>query len=177
MTDQLFSGWGIRTIGASESRYNPMSYHNGSIWPHDNAIIGQGLSLYGYQEVVSSILQGFHEASVHMDLHRLPELFCGFHKRTDSSGPTLYPMACAPQAWAAGSVYLFMSACLGLNVRAQECQIHFENPSLPPSLDEIKIQNLRVGDAIADLNIRRRKGGIAVDVLRKEGKVEVIESV
>ena len=177
MTDQLFSGWGIRTIGASESRYNPMSYHNGSIWPHDNALIGWGLSLYGYQEAVSSILDGFHDASVHMDLHRLPELFCGFHKRPDSSGPTLYPMACAPQAWAAGSVYLLMSACLGLNIRAQERQIHFENPSLPPGLDEIKIENLRIGDASSDLNIRRHKGGIVVDVLRKEGKVEVIESI
>ena len=114
MSTQLFSGWGVRTIGSSELRYNPMSYHNGSVWPHDNALIGLGLSLYGFQDAVASILNGLYEASLHVDLHRLPELFCGFHKRTESIGPTLYPVACAPQAWAAAAPYLLLQATLGL---------------------------------------------------------------
>ncbi|GAC1664314.1 MAG: amylo-alpha-1,6-glucosidase [Candidatus Acidiferrum sp.] len=177
MTDQMFSGWGIRTIGASEARYNPMSYHNGSIWPHDNALIGLGFSLYGFQVAASTILHALYETSLHVDLHRLPELFCGFHKRADSSGPTLYPVACAPQAWAAGAPYLLLRACLGMSVRALERQIYFTNPSLPPNLDEVKIENLKVLDAVCDLAIRRHAGGIAVDVLRKEGQIEIINAL
>ena len=107
MSEQCFSGWGVRTVGASESRYNPMSYHNGSVWPHDNALIGLGFSLYGMQEQAGKILHGLYEASRHVELQRLPELFCGFHKRPEASGPTLYPVACAPQAWSAGSVFYF----------------------------------------------------------------------
>ncbi|HXM93391.1 MAG TPA: amylo-alpha-1,6-glucosidase [Candidatus Dormibacteraeota bacterium] len=176
MSTQLYSGWGIRTIGASELRYNPMSYHNGSIWPHDNALIGLGLSLYGFQDVAASILNGVYETSLFMELHRLPELFCGFHKRLDSNGPTLYPVACAPQAWAAGAPYLLLRACLGLSVRALERQIHFHNPVLPANVDEVHIESLRVLDAACDLVVRRHPGGCSVDVLRKQGDVEVIKS-
>ena len=107
-----------------------MSYHNGSVWPHDNALIGLGLSLYGFQDAVAAILNGLYEASLHVDLHRLPELFCGFHKRADSGGPTLYPVACAPQAWAAGAPYLLLQASLGLSIKALERQVCFTNPIL-----------------------------------------------
>jgi hypothetical protein len=100
-----------------------MSYHNGSVWPHDNALIGMGLSHYGFRKQAARILHGLYEASVRVELHRLPELFCGFHKRPESSGPTLYPVACAPQAWAAGSVFLLLRACLGLDARAHERQL------------------------------------------------------
>jgi glycogen debranching enzyme len=177
MGNQLFSGWGIRTIGASEARYNPMSYHNGSIWPHDNALIGLGLSLYGFQEAAAAILLALYEASLDLDLHRLPELFCGFHKRADSGAPTLYPVACAPQAWAAGAPYLLLRACLGLEVKALERQICFTKPVLPSNLDEVKIENLRVLDAVCDLVIRRHAGALAIDVLRKEGRIEIISSL
>jgi glycogen debranching enzyme len=177
MTAQLFSGWGIRTIGSGELRYNPMSYHNGSIWPHDNALIGLGLSTYGFQDAVASILNGLYEASLHVDLHRLPELFCGFHKRNDSSGPTLYPVACAPQAWAAGAPYLLLQASLGLSVKALERQINFSHPILPPNIEEVRIENLGVTGGECDVIIHRHTGGVDVDVLRKSGEIEVIKSL
>ncbi|HXN22098.1 MAG TPA: amylo-alpha-1,6-glucosidase [Candidatus Dormibacteraeota bacterium] len=177
MSEQMFSGWGIRTLGASEARYNPMSYHNGSVWPHDNAMVGLGLSLYGFQDHVTRILYGLYEASLHAELQRLPELFCGFHKRPDASGPTLYPVACAPQAWAAGSVFMLLRACLGLNIRAQQRQIYFTNPVLPPNLDEVRIENLRVLDTEVDLIIRRDEHGVGVDVLRKQGEIEILKAV
>ncbi len=177
MTTQLFSGWGIRTIGSSELRYNPMSYHNGSVWPHDNALIGLGLSMYGFQDAVASILNGLYEASLHVDLHRLPELFCGFHKRNDSSGPTLYPVACAPQAWAAGAPYLLLQASLGLSVKALERQIHFSHPILPPNIEEVRIENLGVTGGECDVIIHRHTGGVDVDVLRKQGEIEIIKSL
>src|SRR6202171_4932531 len=170
MTSQLFSGWGIRTVGSGELRYNPMSYHNGSIWPHDNALIGLGLSLYGFQDAVASILNGLYEASLHVDLHRLPELFCGFHRRSDSSGPTLYPVACAPQAWAAGAPYLLLQASLGLSVKALERQVCFSNPILPSNIDEVRIENLGISDAKCDVVVHRHAGGVDVDVLRKSGE-------
>ena len=177
MSGQLFSGWGIRTVGAAESRYNPMSYHNGSVWPHDNALIGMGFSLYGLQDRACKILHGLYEASRYVELQRLPELFCGFHKRPEASGPTLYPVACAPQAWAAGSVFLLLQACLGLTIRVHEPQIRFVNPTLPSNLDEVRIENLRVGDAVADFLIRRDESVVAVKVLRKHGDLEILGSV
>jgi glycogen debranching enzyme len=168
-----FSGWGIRTVAAHEARYNPMSYHNGSVWPHDNALIGAGLGNYGQQASAARLLTGMFEAALHLDLNRLPELFCGFHRRTDGTGPTLYPVACAPQAWAAGSPYLLLSACLGLEIRAPGRLVRLENPDLPSFLDEVRIEGLGVKNATLDLLIARRERGIAVDVLRKEGAVEV----
>ena len=176
-TNQFFSGWGIRTVSADEVRYNPMSYHNGSVWPHDNALIALGLSLYGFQERAARILYGLYEASLQMDLRRMPELFCGFHKRPDDSGPTLYPVACSPQAWSAGAVYLLLRACLGLTIRAREQQIQFQNPYLPPNLDEVRIRNLRVRDSTVNLLVKRHAYGIGVDVLEKTGNVEVVKSV
>ena len=177
MSDRCFSGWGVRTIGASEARYNPMSYHNGSVWPHDNALIGMGMSFYGLQEQASQILYGMHAASRNVELHRLPELFCGFHKRTDASGPTLYPVACAPQAWAAGAVYLLLQACLGMSVCAAQRQIRFVRPTLPENLEEVRIQNLTLLDASVDLLIRRNDGTVNVELLGKMGNVEILESV
>jgi glycogen debranching enzyme len=177
MSTQLFSGWGIRTIGSGERRYNPMSYHNGSVWPHDNALIGLGLSMFGFQEAVASILNGLYEASLQVDLHRLPELFCGFHKRSDSSGPTLYPVACAPQAWAAGAPYLLLQASLGLTVKALERQVCFANPVLPANLDEVRIHGLKVASGECDVAVHRHTGGVDVDVLRKQGEIEVIKSL
>jgi glycogen debranching enzyme len=176
MSDRCFSGWGVRTVGAIEARYNPMSYHNGSVWPHDNALIGMGLSFYGLQQQASQILSGLHAASRYVELHRLPELFCGFHRRLDASGPTLYPVACAPQAWAAGSVYLLLQACMGISVRATERQIQFANPTLPENLEEVRIENLTILDAAADLLIRRSGRVVGVEVLRKTGDMEILES-
>jgi glycogen debranching enzyme len=177
MSEECFSGWGVRTLGASEARYNPMSYHNGSVWPHDNALIGMGFAHYGLQQPASQLLYGLHAASRYVELHRLPELFCGFHKRNDSSGPTLYPVACAPQAWAAGSVYLLLQACLGLSVDATQRQIRFVSPTLPENLEEVWIDNLTILDATADLLVRRNGRMVSVEVLQKTGDVEILESV
>jgi glycogen debranching enzyme len=177
LSERMFSGWGVRTVASGESRYNPMSYHNGSVWPHDNALVALGLSLYGQQSKVLQIFCGLYEASLHVELCRLPELFCGFHKRGDSSGPTLYPVACSPQAWAAGSVFLLLRAALGISIRAPERTIRFSNPALPADFDELTIENLRVADAAVDLLIRRHPEGVGVEVLRREGDVEVVKSV
>jgi glycogen debranching enzyme len=177
MKDELFSGWGIRTIGAGEARYNPMSYHNGSVWPHDNALIGLGFSLYGFRQHASMILQGLFEVSRDVELQRLPELFCGFHKRPGTSGPTLYPVACAPQAWAAGAVFLLLRACLGMTVRAPERQICFDHPVLPPHLDQVQIHNLKLVDATVDLLVQRQDESVAVEVLSRRGEIEIVKSL
>ncbi len=177
MEEHSFCGWGIRTVAACEARYNPMSYHNGSIWPHDNAIIALGFSYYGLQDYVGKVLEGLHEASRRVELHRLPELFCGFHRRPETDGPTLYPVACSPQAWAAGSVYMLLQACLGLSVRGPERQICFTQARLPHNLSEVRVQNLRVGDATVDFLVRREGTSAMVEILRKTGSVEIVQTI
>lgn len=169
----FFSGWGIRTVADTEPRYNPMSYHNGSVWPHDNALIAAGFSRYGFRGETARILAGLFDASLFFDLHRLPELFCGFPRRPGES-PTLYPISCAPQSWASGSVLLLLQACLGLEVRGSEGRIVFSRPTLPEFLREVRIRGLRVGSAKLDLSITRHEDDVRVGVLRREGEVSVV---
>jgi glycogen debranching enzyme len=161
MDDQSFSGWGVRTLAASEARYNPMSYHNGSVWPHDNALLASGLARYGFRDEAARVLSGLYEASRWFELHRLPELFCGFHRRTGES-PTLYPVSCAPQAWAAGAVLLLLQACLGLQVSGTTKASLLCDPVLPPFLREVHVRGLRSGGDLVDVSFSRR--GDAVDV-------------
>lgn len=168
-----FSGWGIRTIAASAARYNPMSYHNGSIWPHDNALIAYGLAQYGFKKGVLKILSGLFDATLFLDLHRLPELFCGFHRRP-GEGPTLYPVACAPQSWAVASVFWLLQACLGLTMEASQMRICFSHPILPEFLQWVRIKNLRLGKAVVDLILERHKQDVSIHILRKEGEVEIV---
>jgi glycogen debranching enzyme len=168
-----FSGWGVRTVAAEEARYNPMSYHNGSIWPHDNALIAAGFGRYRLMNDAVKILTGIFDASLFFDLHRLPELFCGFVRRV-GEGPTLYPVACAPQAWAAGAVFLLLQACLGLRVLPVERRIILSAPVLPGFLKEVTIRQLRVGEASLDLSLTRSAEGVGVNVLRKDGDVEIM---
>ena len=168
-----FSGWGIRTVAASESRYNPMGYHTGSVWPHDNALMAQGLARYGLGEQALQIWTGLFEAGRYFDLHRMPELFCGFPK-DPGEGPVLYPVACAPQAWAAASVFLLFQACLGLEINAPEGQVYFTRPHLPTSLGELRIHNLEVAGATVDLLLVRHEHNVSVNVLRREGDVEIL---
>lgn len=172
MQEDSFSGWGIRTLASSEARYNPMSYHNGSIWPHDNALIAAGLARYGFKQPVLQILTGLFDASVHIDLHRLPELFCGFPRHPDQS-PTAYPVACSPQSWASAATFLLLESCLGLSVDAPNGQITFAHPVLPHYLDTIEIKNLRVGDAALDLIIHRYPEDVGINVVRREGRITV----
>ncbi len=168
-----FSGWGIRTVAASEVRYNPMSYHNGSVWPHDNALIAYGMARYGFKEAALKILTGLFDASLFVDLHRLPELFCGFSRRP-GEGPTLYPIACAPQSWSAAAVFLLLQACLGLSINAPKARIYFSHPLLPAFLQEVRIKNLKVGKAIVDLSLQRHPQDVGINVIRREGQVEIV---
>jgi glycogen debranching enzyme len=168
-----YSGWGIRTVHAAELRYNPMSYHNGSIWPHDNALIAQGFSLYGFKNCAMRVLEGMFDLSRMVDLHRLPELFCGFPKRSEQ-GPTLYPVACSPQSWAAGAVYMLLQACIGMKLDAPRKRVEFAYPALPGFLDEVRIQNLRVGSSSVDLTLHRYPDNVGINVDRRDGPVEIV---
>jgi glycogen debranching enzyme len=174
LSDASFSGWGIRTVAAGEARYNPISYHNGSIWPHDNAIAAVGLARYGRHDQAARLLAGLFDASHTFDLARLPELFCGFTRRHGEDA-TRYPVACSPQAWAAGSVFMLLQAVLGLEVDAPASQIRFRHARLPDFLDTLSITGLRVGDATVDLAIGRQPLGVDVRVVRRRGDVEVID--
>ncbi len=168
-----FSGWGIRTVAASEARYNPMSYHNGSIWPHDNALIAAGLARYGYQDLALKILAGLFDASVFVDLHRMPELFCGFRRRP-GEGPTLYPVACAPQAWAAAGSFLLLQACLGLSISVPARRITFSHPKLPDFLERVDIHNLEVDGHFFDLACERYPHDVGITVLQRGGDIDVV---
>lgn len=167
-----FSGWGVRTIAKAEANYNPMAYHNGSVWPHDNALIAMGLSRYGLKSQAMEIMTGLFDASIVLDLHRLPELFCGFVRRS-GQGPTQYPVACMPQAWAATSVFFFLQACLGLSFERKNTKICFNHPQLPDYLEWVEIKNLGVDHSTVDLRLRRHTQNVGIDVLRKEGDVEI----
>jgi glycogen debranching enzyme len=149
-----------------------MSYHNGTVWPHDNALIAQGLAIYGLGQLAQRIWTGLFEAAMYFDLHRMPELFCGFAQER-GEGPVLYPVACAPQAWSAASVFLLLQACLGMKVSATERLVSFTQPCLPPSLSELRIQNLFVAGATVDLLLIRHEQDVGVNVLRRNGDVQV----
>jgi glycogen debranching enzyme len=169
----MFSGWGIRTVSDREVRYNPISYHNGSVWPHDNAIIACGLARYGLTDMAVKVLAALLDASLFVELHRLPELFCGFRRRP-GEGPTLYPVACTPQGWAATSVFAMLQACLGLSIWAPGRQIRFSRALLPEFLQSVQVRNFRVGDAAVDLALQRAERDVATNVIRREGDVDVV---
>jgi glycogen debranching enzyme len=170
---ESFSGWGVRTVAACEICYNPMSYHAGSVWPHDNALIAQGLSRYGLTEKSLHIWNGLFTAGMHFESQRMPELFCGFPQEA-GEGPVLYPVACAPQAWSAASVFLLLQACLGLEISAPQSRISFLRPQLPPALGELRIHNLKLAEATVDLLLLRHADDVGVNVLRREGNVQIV---
>ena len=169
----MFNGWGVRTVAASEVRYNPMAYHNGSVWPHDNALIAAGMASYGFKQGALKILSGLFDASQFLELHRLPELFCGFLRRP-GEGPTLYPVACSPQTWSSVAVFLLLQSCLGLRIDAPHACLTFSQPVLPPFLEHIEIKNLRIGDATVDLSLEGRAKDVGINILRREGRVEIV---
>ncbi len=173
LASDMFSGWGVRTLSMHEARYNPMSYHNGSVWPHDNSLIAYGLGRYGFQELAGRIMTGLFDAALFIDQHRLPELFCGFGRRT-GEGPTLYPVACSPQAWAAGSAFLLLQACLGLEIDAVERQVRFQHAWLPEFLPVLELRNLCIGDARVDLRLERHPYSVGITVLGRKGKIDIL---
>ncbi|HEX2241923.1 MAG TPA: amylo-alpha-1,6-glucosidase, partial [Gammaproteobacteria bacterium] len=172
LAPRFFSGWGVRTVADSEVRYNPMSYHNGSVWPHDNALIAMGLAHMGQRKRALRIMTSLFDASIFMDLHRLPELFCGFVRRPDE-GPTIYSSACMPQGFAAATVFYLLQACLGITFNGAARELRFDHPVLPNYLSHIEIRNLRIGDAFVDLALHRHARDVGVNVLRKEGDLNV----
>ena len=172
MRPHFFTGWGIRTVARGEARYNPMSYHDGSIWPHDNALIALGLARYGLKHSVEHLFKGLFDAATYMDLRRLPELFCGF-RREKQRGPTLYPVACAPQAWASATPFTLLEAALGLEFDAARGEIRLRNPRLPAFLNEVVLRDLRLGPSSVDLRVRRHGDEVSLEVLRTRGRIQV----
>jgi glycogen debranching enzyme len=171
--DECFNGWGVRTVAVTEPRFNPMAYHNGSVWPHDNALIAAGMAAYAFKQGALKILGGLFDASLFLDRHRLPELLCGF-QRSPGEGPTLYPVACSPQTWSSGAVFLLLQSCLGLRIDAPRSRLSFSQPVLPPFLEYIEIKNLRIGKAEVDLLLEHHAKDVGINILRREGKVGIV---
>ena len=150
-----------------------MSYHNGSVWPHDNSLIALGFARYGLKSHALKLFRGLSDAASHTDLRRLPELFCGFVRR-EHAGPTFYPTACAPQAWASGSFFALLQACLGLNLDQRNNEIKFHQPVLPHFIEELRLRDLKLGDNHVDVTLRNHAGSMTVDVVRRTGDVRVL---
>jgi glycogen debranching enzyme len=171
--ERFSSGWGIRTIAADEVLYNPMSYHNGSVWPHDTAMVAAGLARYGFRDAALHLLEATIEASTFFELSRLPELFCGFARQPDR-GPTRYPLACSPQSWAAGAPFHMLGACLGIEIDAGAQRLLIRKPALPALLEEVTVRGLAIGPSKLDLVFHRHANGVLVRVARCEGPIEVV---
>ena len=168
-----FSGWGIRTLALGQPRYNPMSYHNGSVWPHDNALIAMGFARYGLKSEAARVFGGVFNAAWHQELRRLPELFCGFIRRPHR-GPTPYPVACAPQAWAATAIFGMLGACLGLELEHQKNEIRFREPVMPDFLNEVIIRNMRLGTSYADVRLHRYGRDVTANILARRGDAKLL---
>ncbi len=167
-----FSGWGIRTVAVTAARYNPISYHNGSVWPHDNALIALGFARYGLKEPALRVFTGLFDAASYWEPRRLPELFCGFARR--HTAPTMYPVACSPQAWASAAIFALIQASLGLHFDHRVGEIRFDRPRLPDFLERLHVRGLRLGDAEVDVLFHRLDGEVAATVTRRRGEVRVV---
>ncbi|MFW6342218.1 MAG: glycogen debranching N-terminal domain-containing protein [Halothiobacillaceae bacterium] len=172
MSPESFSGWGLRTVFAGEARYNPISYHNGSVWPHDTTMAAAGMARYGFKLQARTLLDGLFDAAVRFDLHRLPELFCGF-ERLPGQGPTHYPAACAPQAWSSGSVFMLIEAILGMCFDPKAPRILLNHPQLPGNVNWLRIRGLSHQSGKLDIMIRRHGEDIAVNIEHRQGAIEL----
>ena len=172
LSPRFFTGWGIRTVAEGEARYVPISYHNGSVWPHDTALVAAGLSRYGYTGAAVRLFEALLDAAAHSELRRLPELFCGFRRRP-GAGPTPYPSACSPQAWAAAALPAALAAALGLEIEADPPRVRLRHPRLPAGLDWVRLRDLEVAGARLDILLRRHDRDVAVNVLDRTAPVEV----
>jgi glycogen debranching enzyme len=168
----MFSGWGIRTYADDQPGFNPIGYHTGSVWPHDTSIIAAGLKRYGFDDESNRLVGHVFQAAQHFADYRLPELFCGFD-RDQSALPVPYPVACSPQAWAAGASFLFVETMLGLRANAGARELELRHPNLPDWLGKVTLTNLRVGEASVDLLFHRWRGTTSAEVLRKVGDLSV----
>ncbi|HET9111841.1 MAG TPA: glycogen debranching N-terminal domain-containing protein [Ktedonobacterales bacterium] len=171
MRSDMYTEWGIRTLSSQARRYNPMSYHNGSVWPHDTAIIGAGFARYGFREEAARLLGNLYGVSLHYEGARLPELFCGF-SRLHGYGPTRYPVACSPQSWAAGAPFLLISAILGFEPEAAQGRLTLRHPTLPEWLSRMEMRGLRVGGLNGRLRFDRAGSETAV-VLSQYSEIDI----
>lgn len=173
LSRDMFSGWGIRTLSVVGARYDPLGYHLGTVWPHDNVLIAAGFKRYGFDQSVLRVLNGLLAAAACFDVHRLPELFAGF-ARKDSDAPVSYPIACQPQAWSAGAIPYLLTTTLGLEPEAFDKRLRIVRPTLPENINRVEIQQLRVGSSTIDLLFERGRNGIAPRVLKNDGNLEVV---
>lgn len=155
MRPDMFSGWGWRTLSQEERVFNPLSYHRGSVWPHDNSILAHGMALYEFREPANQVFNALCQAALHFRDYRLPELFCGIERR-EFDEPVQYPVSCSPQAWASGAIFLFLTSVLGIRPSAPQKELNIVNPVLPPFLDQLNVRNLQVGGSRVDLDFTRR---------------------
>ncbi|PYK45500.1 MAG: amylo-alpha-1,6-glucosidase, partial [Verrucomicrobia bacterium] len=173
LSDEMFNGWGVRTLTSAALRYNPLAYHLGTVWPHDNSLIAAGFKRYGFDHEALRIMSGLIDAAVHFQSYRLPELFGGFAQQ-DYGIPVSYPVACQPQAWSAGAVPYLLTTALGLEGDGFESKLRIVRPMLPENVNQVEVRGLRVGQGSVDLLFTRSDDQVAAKVQRLEGKMEVI---
>jgi glycogen debranching enzyme len=147
------AGWGLRTVSVRAARYNPMSYHNGSSWPHDTSLCAAGMGRYGNRSAVRHLLNATFAAAHHFGM-RLPELFCGFAKNAGEP-PVWYPVACLPQAWSSGALFMLLQAALGIEIDAYANEIRIDRPQLPSEVDQLEVRGLQVADRRVTLRFQR----------------------
>ncbi|MGE0201009.1 MAG: glycogen debranching N-terminal domain-containing protein [Candidatus Melainabacteria bacterium] len=178
MKPDMYNGWGIRTLSTTTKAYNPMSYHNGSVWPHDNAMIAHGFSIVEQYDLAEQVFTGLFEVGRRLHYNRFPELFCGFTRDVDKGDPPVrYPVACSPQAWAAASVFSLIRSCLNIQPKWKERAVVLKKPRLPRWLNALKISNFRVGSTTMDLEFRRTDKTVLVDVPAREGDLDVLVEI
>ncbi|GFN22480.1 amylo-alpha-1,6-glucosidase [Thermanaeromonas sp. C210] len=173
LAPDMFSGYGIRTMSSKARAYNPISYHNGSVWPHDNSLIVMGLVRYGFRQEANRVIEGLFQAARYFN-YRLPELFCGFAR--EEGRPVPYPAACSPQAWAAGTVFLLLQAILGLFPRVAGGEV-FLDPVLPESISYMRVKNLQVGSGTVDLLVQREGGSSCWELLRNSSGLRIVRGL
>jgi glycogen debranching enzyme len=168
MKEDMFSGWGIRTLSASEPTFNPLSYHRGSVWPHDNSLCAQGFAFFDLKQPLARVLTGLFQAAARFRNLRLPELFVGAQRR-EFDEPVHYPVSCSPQAWASGAWFLLLTSILGLRPNASRRELRIVNPMLPDWLTWFRIRNLQIGNAQVSLEFSRRDQRTFCNVLDVQG--------
>jgi glycogen debranching enzyme len=175
LSPEMFTGWGVRTLETRNPRFNPIGYHTGSVWPHDNSIAAMGLKMYGCEDELNAIAGALFNAAGAFPYFRLPELYGG-DARSEHRSPVPYPVACRPQSWAAGSMPLIAQAMLGLKAEAQDRRLRIVNPRLPKWLNSVQVRGLRVGSGSVSLQFHRTGNSTSVEVQKTIGNIDVVVS-
>jgi glycogen debranching enzyme len=170
----MFSGWGIRTLSAESPVYNPIGYHNGTVWPHDNALIAKGMADLGFKREANKVFDAMFDCAVRFPYYRLPELFCGFERQGELDAPVPYPVACSPQAWAAATPILLLQAALGIQADAPRHTLKILSPTLPSWLGRVTLRGIKVGDASIDLEFIQTEGTTTTRILDKHGDLRLL---